>query len=633
MLKNLIVLPDGTELFSGAGLKYAIKSVKITECVNSEDELTIGSACANMVEATVFSPEGGLSLTAGDEVTLYKVDDAGTRTQVGVFTLEKPTRPTANTMKLTGYDHVAKLDKDLTEWLKSLTGWPYTVTAFAGMVCRECGLTFVESEVPNSDFQIQQFFKSGVTGRQIMRWLGEICCRFVRATATGDIEFGWYTPAQKSITPSGDPYIFAGGLSYETYQVAPVDAMQLRLADSTEGALWPAAEDGANSYIISGNAILLSHVTEDLLPYLEIIKTELSAATYTPCTVSIPANLDIRAGNIVDITDKNGQTIKAYVMTKTTSGQKDTLECTGSPRRDSSSSVNNKSAAEKAAEAENYANSAAQQAVDKQSWEDVFNKWTDNGRIQGIFTQDGVWVFNAETAKIINLIVDHLLSEDDKFKLEIVNSSIEMTDKAHGTTWSVNNFDDGLSYMYFTKYNKDGTTANAQYGPHAISLGRDGFIAADVFMKSRYFDGKSMLSIDAIERAYPDDPLEIEGVQFTGPGILGMIAEQGTSGIWTYRKWASGVAECWGAITISGKAVNTAWGSLWESANITIPDWPFAFTAVPTVTAHFEGDSGCGVEGIIGMSETSGGTTCLWNAKAKSSTTGLLMVKAIGEWK
>lgn len=29
------------------------------------------------------------------------------------------------------------------------------------------------------------------------------------------------------------------------------------------------------------------------------------------------------------------------------------------------------------------------------------------------------------------------------------------------------------------------------------------------------------------------------------------VLEQGTSGIWTYRKWASGVAECWGEVTVN----------------------------------------------------------------------------------
>ena len=32
------------------------------------------------------------------------------------------------------------------------------------------------------------------------------------------------------------------------------------------------------------------------------------------------------------------------------------------------------------------------------------------------------------------------------------------------------------------------------------------------------------------------------------------IVDQGTSGIWTYRKWASGIAECWGKGTASSGA-------------------------------------------------------------------------------
>lgn len=35
-------------------------------------------------------------------------------------------------------------------------------------------------------------------------------------------------------------------------------------------------------------------------------------------------------------------------------------------------------------------------------------------------------------------------------------------------------------------------------------------------------------------------------------GLADFIVEQGTSGIWTYRKWNSGVCECWGATSISG---------------------------------------------------------------------------------
>lgn len=57
------------------------------------------------------------------------------------------------------------------------------------------------------------------------------------------------------------------------------------------------------------------------------------------------------------------------------------------------------------------------------------------------------------------------------------------------------------------------------------------------------------------------------------------IVEQGTSGIWTYRKWNSGVAECW------GNAVG-AIPSGWSSAGLT-HNLPFTFVTVKNSFAQF----------------------------------------------
>ena len=249
-----------------------------------------------------------------------------------------------------------------------------------------------------------------------MRWLGEICCRFCRATPDGKIEFAWYKPAGREITPTGKDYYFAGSLKYDDYNVMPVDMVKVRLGEGKGGVLWPNAE-AENPYIISGNAVLLSRAsTSSLRPYLQVIEDELSAMTYTPCKVSIPATLDIRAGDWVEITDGNGQLRRCLVMTKTTSGQRDTLECTGSYRRDSADAVNNKGmneiAQEKADEAEKNALTAAEQIaqakVDAQTQLDIFNKLTDNGKLQGIYIQDGKWYINAELAQIVNLFTQNI---------------------------------------------------------------------------------------------------------------------------------------------------------------------------------------------------------------------------------
>lgn len=387
MLRNLIVLPDGTELFSGSAEVPALKNVKITECVNSGTELTLGSTCANMIEVSVVDPSGTFSLMAGDEVLLYKVDDSEKRHKVGIFLCEKPTRPTANTVKFIAYDRVILLDKDLTDWLNALDAWPYKMSEFADMVCEACGLTLIELSHGNRYFSVNKFTAQGVTGRQIMQWIGEIIPAFFRATSDGEIEMAQYEVSGRTITPAGDLFYYMNGLSFEDYRVEPVDAVQIQLADSNEGYLWPEASPGANSYVISGNPILNANITDTTLECLDVIKRYLSGITYTPCKISIPATRDIHAGDIVNIIDKNGKVIRAYVMTKTQSGQKDTLECTGSPRRDSATAQYGQPVSTVAA-------SAAQNAVNGMTPLQVFNKLTNNGQYKGIYMLDGQLYIN-----------------------------------------------------------------------------------------------------------------------------------------------------------------------------------------------------------------------------------------------
>ena len=377
MFRYLISLPDGRELFSGPEQVNAVQSVTLTQCVNSAEELTPGSVCAAMLEVTAITPRGGLELTAGDEVTLFRVDAAGAREQVGVFILEKPTRPTANTMKITGYDRVIGLDQDLTGWLGGLAGWPYRLLDLAKMVCAQCGLTLKNESIPNGDLFVAPF-SAEATGRQLMEWIGQVCCRFCRAAPDGELELAWYTPSGISVTPSGACYYFRDGLTYEDYRVQPVDTVQLRLGDSTDGALWPGAEENANSYVIEGNPILCLRVSDELLPVLQVIKQELPAEGYTPCKMELPACPQLRAGDTLQVTDSNGVTFTALVMTKVSSGQRDTLECTGGVRRDSPGVQNNKSPAQKLRQLE-----LAIKSVDGEKVVSMINLSEDGVKIQG----------------------------------------------------------------------------------------------------------------------------------------------------------------------------------------------------------------------------------------------------------
>lgn len=45
--------------------------------------------------------------------------------------------------------------------------------------------------------------------------------------------------------------------------------------------------------------------------------------------------------------------------------------------------------------------------------------------------------------------------------------------------------------------------------------------------------------------------------------------EVGTEGIWTYRKWASGITECWGYKGEELIAMTTKWGNMYYSPQLT----------------------------------------------------------------
>lgn len=59
--------------------------------------------------------------------------------------------------------------------------------------------------------------------------------------------------------------------------------------------------------------------------------------------------------------------------------------------------------------------------------------------------------------------------------------------------------------------------------------------------------------------------------------IADYVVEQGKNGTWTYRKWESGVAECWGAYTVSLESMDTGIsGVSGRSGKITLPSGLFS---------------------------------------------------------
>ena len=338
MFLHKITLPDGATLDSSA-----IRSVQLTGQVNDQTDLCPGAACAACAEIELWAPENSRSITQGAEFTLARVDaESGAQTPVGVFLAEKPQKKSANVIRVTAYDRMTLLDKDLSPWLRDQQGsFPMPLGALVEAVCAQCGVELLPGNLEaqaNTSYSVLPFYADGMTGRQIVQWAAQAMCRFARMTPAGQLEFAWYAPAGTGIGPAG---YFADGLTYEDYQTAPIDKVQIRQSAEDVGVLYPPDETAANALVLEGNLLLTSQTADALAPVAQAIYEIMKDIRYTPLTVSVPLDADSPApGEIVTVEDAYGRRMQAYIMRRTISGQKVTLESTGHARRDGASAVN-----------------------------------------------------------------------------------------------------------------------------------------------------------------------------------------------------------------------------------------------------------------------------------------------------
>lgn len=109
------------------------------------------------------------------------------------------------------------------------------------------------------------------------------------------------------------------------------------------------------------------------------------------------------------------------------------------------------------------------------------------------------------------------------------------------------------------------------------------------------------------------------------------VVEQGTSGNWTYRKWNSGIAECWGTHNPSSSASGTEGGLYFQGIYIDFPSGLFASAPRTLVTAHGS---------WIGGAMTGNGLTAAkwqgyrWTPTSQTNTGALkIELYCIGTWK
>ena len=352
MLKNLIVKSDGTEIDSSL-----ILSCTLTQTLNSGQEFTIGSACTDEIEVEYLAQDDNL-IAKGDVLTLYWVNDSGTKTKVGIYYCEKPNYQglmreisgTSMVYKVVAYDTMSKLDADFSGWLRANQAqFPKTIWQLVQLACQRAGVALASSSLPiNGSYSVQAFYADDLTCRQIISWAAEAAGCYAHMNADGKLQFLTYTDKRSTakITPDGasnSTAYYADSLSYEDYTVKAIEKVQIRQSDSDVGVIYPDSTTATNTYAVQGNLLLTTGTEANLKSVAQNLYNVLKNVTYTPCKVAVPSSSGLACGQIVHVKDARGREFDTYLMSATISSGKASFESVGSASRESSSAVNSQS--------------------------------------------------------------------------------------------------------------------------------------------------------------------------------------------------------------------------------------------------------------------------------------------------
>lgn len=117
---------------------------------------------------------------------------------------------------------------------------------------------------------------------------------------------------------------FQGGMQQAAYVTAPIDALCIRQTAQDVGLTYP--ESGENVYILEGNPLLASM---DLSAVAPTLYNRVKELCYTPCTLKIPADASVQAGDILRVYRQTGAYFTTYIMKRVETAHTQTLTATG----------------------------------------------------------------------------------------------------------------------------------------------------------------------------------------------------------------------------------------------------------------------------------------------------------------
>ncbi|MGM8304545.1 hypothetical protein [Clostridium perfringens] len=357
-----------------------IYEMNLEESVNPSDSFSIGSICSNSFDIKLINT-GDIfdNAIVKPYVGLYIGDDIE-YIPLGVFTVIK-TSVKGKFINLECVDNMLGLEK---VYFSDLS-YPADINDIAKEICKKAGVNLA-SKLPN--YRINKI--EGYSLREAIGFIASLCGSFARFNRIGDLEVRDYEVVKQEMTPHN---LFKLDIEANECIIKKV------IAKKGEEELSTGTDDG--NKIVFNNPIITKEILSD-------IYTKYNGFKYIPYTAKWKGNPAIMAGDILNLTDLNGNKYNALIMEQKftyKNGISSEVKAKGKTRQDSS--FDNKGSVTQSMERYSIEQANIKKAlIDKASINDLT---AVDAKIQRLYTEDltairaDIVTLNSQKANIIEL--------------------------------------------------------------------------------------------------------------------------------------------------------------------------------------------------------------------------------------
>lgn len=357
-----------------------IYEMNLEESVNPSDSFSIGSICSNSFDIKLINT-GDIfdNAIVKPYVGLYIGDDIE-YIPLGVFTVIK-TSVKGKFINLECVDNMLGLEK---VYFSDLS-YPADINDIAKEICKKAGVNLA-SKLPN--YRVNKI--EGYSLREAIGFIASLCGSFARFNRIGDLEVRDYEVVKQEMTPHN---LFKLDIEANECIIKKV------IAKKCEEELSTGTDDG--NKIVFNNPIITKEILSD-------IYTKYNGFKYISYTAKWKGNPAIMAGDILNLTDLNGNKYNALIMEQKftyKNGISSEVKAKGKTRQDSS--FDSKGSVAQSMERYSIEQANIKKAlIDKASINDLT---AVDAKIQRLYTEDltairaDIVTLNSQKANIIEL--------------------------------------------------------------------------------------------------------------------------------------------------------------------------------------------------------------------------------------